>query len=131
MRNGVDLYAAGNDKQNDVSVKAARYICCCLEHLPDTLGPDVLVQAGVDADIVGSHLTLGKLADLLDSAWGTLLEADVVHTLGQVNGAFAGDNFVDRRLVAFLTLGLCHCYCYSRSCLDRTWHSISSLYANP
>lgn len=26
MRNGVDLYAAENDKQNDVSVKAARYI---------------------------------------------------------------------------------------------------------
>lgn len=106
------------DKQYDISTHDIHIVVVCCGHLPDTLGPDVLVQAGVDADIVGSHLTLGKLADLLDGAWGTLLEADVVHTLGQVNGAFAGDNFVDRRLVAFLTLGLCHCNCYSRSCSE-------------
>lgn len=75
----------------------------------------MLVEAGIDANIIGAHLALGKLADLLDGARRTLLEADVVHTLGQMNCALAGDNFVDRRLIAFLALGLCHCYCYSIS----------------
>jgi len=78
-------------------------------YAPDTLGPDVLVQTGVDPHIGGAHLPLGELADLLDGAGSALLEADVVDALGQVNGALAGHNFVDRRFVDFLALGLGHC----------------------
>ena len=76
---------------------------------PDTLGPDVLVQTGVDPHIGGAHLPLGELADLLDGAGRALLEANVVDTLGQVNGALARHDFVDRGFVDFLTLGLGHC----------------------
>jgi len=42
---------------------------------PHTLGPHGLVEAHVDADVGGSHLLDGKLADLLDGAGGPLLEA--------------------------------------------------------
>lgn len=48
----------------------------------DILGPDVFVQTGIDSDIIVSHFSLGKLADVLDSAF---LESNVVHSLGQVN----------------------------------------------
>ena len=41
---------------------------------PDTLAPHGLVEASVDADIGSSHLLHGELADLLDGAWGPLLE---------------------------------------------------------
>lgn len=41
---------------------------------PDTLAPHRLVETSVDADIGGSHLLHGELADLLDGAGGPLLE---------------------------------------------------------
>jgi hypothetical protein len=44
----------------------------------DTSLPDLLVQGGVDADILGAHSLLGESADLLDSTGSTLLEADTV-----------------------------------------------------
>lgn len=69
----------------------------------------MLVQTGVDPHIGGAHLPLGELADLLDGAGRALLEANVVDTLGQVNGALARHDFVDRGFVDFLTLGLGHC----------------------
>eukprot|EP00080_Pristionchus_pacificus_P007141 PDM67161.1 hypothetical protein PRIPAC_48578 [Pristionchus pacificus] len=42
--------------------------------LPDSLGPDSLVEAGVDTDVLGLHLELGELADLVDRARRTSLE---------------------------------------------------------
>jgi len=44
----------------------------------DTGFPDLLVQLGVDADILGAHSLLSEGADLLDSLRSTLLEADAV-----------------------------------------------------
>ena len=43
----------------------------------DTLGPDLLVQAGVDTDIGGTHGLLGELLDSLDGMGSTLLEGSV------------------------------------------------------
>lgn len=43
----------------------------------DTLGPDLLVQAGVDTDIGGTHGLLGESLDSLDGVGGTLLEGSV------------------------------------------------------
>merc|ERR1711997_745509 len=42
----------------------------------DALAPQVLVQPGVDAHVVGSHLLFGKLLDLLDGSGRAVLEAD-------------------------------------------------------
>lgn len=41
---------------------------------PDTLAPHCLVEASVNADIRGSHLLHGELADLLDGAGSPFLE---------------------------------------------------------
>ena len=75
---------------------------------PDSLGPDVLVQTGVDAHILGAHLLLGELADLLDGPGSALLEANLVDALRHVNGALARHHLIDRRLVALLGLCLGH-----------------------
>jgi hypothetical protein len=40
--------------------------------------PDLLVELGVNADVLGAHSLLGKGADLLDGTRSTLLEADTV-----------------------------------------------------
>ena len=50
----------------------------------------MLVEPGVDPDVVGAHLLLGKLLDFLDGAGGAVLEADAVQALVQVDGVFAG-----------------------------------------
>ena len=46
--------------------------------LPDTLVPNMLVQSGVDSHVIGSHLLLGKLLDLLDSTGSTVFEPNSV-----------------------------------------------------
>uniref|UniRef100_A0A1L8E6B4 Uncharacterized protein n=1 Tax=Haematobia irritans TaxID=7368 RepID=A0A1L8E6B4_HAEIR len=74
----------------------------------DTLGPDVLVQAGIDSNIIGAHFLFGEFADFLNGTRSTLLEANVVHTLGQVNSALAGDYFIDGGFVALLTFCFGH-----------------------
>ena len=51
---------------------------CKIVNLPNTLGPEMLVQPGFDPHIIGTHLLLGKLLDLLDSTRSTVLEADAV-----------------------------------------------------
>ena len=43
----------------------------------DASGPDGLVQASINADILGAHVLLGKGADSLDGGGGTLLEGAV------------------------------------------------------
>lgn len=40
----------------------------------DTGGPDGLVEASINADVLGAHMLLGERADGLDGRRGTLLE---------------------------------------------------------
>lgn len=68
----------------------------------------MLVQAGVDSDIIGAHFLFGKFADFLNGAGSTLLEANVVDTLGHMNSAFAGHHFIDGGFVAFFTFCFGH-----------------------
>lgn len=77
-------------------------------HLPDTLRPDVLVQACIDTNILGAHLLFGEFADFFDGAWGTLLETDIVYAFRQMDGTFAGHNLVDRRFVSFFNFWFGH-----------------------
>lgn len=76
--------------------------------VPDSLRPDVFIQASVDADVLSAHLLLGKLSDLLDGPRSALLESDLVDALRHVNGALAGHHLVDRGLVPLLGLRLGH-----------------------
>merc|ERR1719384_2182390 len=57
---------------------------------PHALGPDGLVQPCVDPHVLGSHLLLCKLLDLLDSSGSPVLEADAVEPLVEVDSVFAG-----------------------------------------
>jgi len=70
----------------------------------DTLGPKVLIQAGVDADILRSHLLLGEIADRLDSSGSAPLGADSKDALVHVDGVLASDDLIDRTLALLLRL---------------------------
>ena len=61
----------------------------------DTRLPDLLVELGVEADIVGAHSLRSESTDLLDSPGGPLLEAHTMNSLVKVDGVFAGDNIGD------------------------------------
>lgn len=61
-------------------------------HALDTLGPDRLVELGVEADVLSAHGLLGELDHRLDGMGGTLLEGATVHAFVKVDGVFAGDN---------------------------------------
>ena len=52
----------------------------------DTLLPDVLVELGVHADVLGSHLQRHELLDLSDGAGRFLLETNTMEALVQVDG---------------------------------------------
>ena len=58
----------------------------------DHLGPDGLVEPGVDPDVGGAHLLLGKLLDLLDSPGRLVLEPNPVQPLMHVDGVLTGDD---------------------------------------
>lgn len=68
----------------------------------------MFVQTGIDSDISGAHFLFGEFADFLDGTRSTLLEANVVHALGHMNGALAGHHFIDGGFVAFFTLCFNH-----------------------
>lgn len=68
----------------------------------------MFVETGVDAHVLGAHLLLGELADLLDGPGSALLEANLVDALRHVDGALARHHLIDRRLVALLGLCLGH-----------------------
>jgi len=70
--------------------------------LPDSLGPDVFVQPGINTNIMGSHLLLGKLFQLLDGSGCTVLEADAVKPLVEVDGVLAGYDFTHGGALALL-----------------------------
>ena len=70
--------------------------------LLDALGPEVLVEPGVDTDVLGAHLLLGKLLDLLDGPGSAVLEADAVEPLVQVDGVFSGHHLAHGGALALL-----------------------------
>merc|ERR1719411_1785077 len=57
-----------------------------------SLRPDCLVQSGVDTDILGTHLLLSKLLDLLDCSGSAIFESDTVESLVEVDGVLASDD---------------------------------------
>lgn len=72
--------------------------------VPDTLGPEVLVESGVDSDIGGAHLLLGELLHFLDGAGSAVLEPDPVEALVQIDGVLAGHHLAHGRAL-LLTFG--------------------------
>ena len=62
----------------------------------------MLVQPGVDPDILGSHLLLGKLLHLLDGSGSPVLEPDAMQPLVQVDGVLTGDNLAHCRALGLL-----------------------------
>ena len=71
-------YVASITLQFDEKIRANFPKIYKIVNLPNTLGPEMLVQPGFDPHIIGTHLLLGKLLDLLDSTRSTVLEADAV-----------------------------------------------------
>merc|ERR1719249_76785 len=74
----------------------------------DTLGPKMFVQAGIDTDILRSHLLLGKVTDRLDGPGSAPLGTDTEDALVHVNGVLASDDLIDRTLA--LLLGFLRCW---------------------
>lgn len=74
----------------------------------DTVLPHLLVELGVQTDVLGAHGFLGEGDNLLDGAGSALLEGDVVDALVQVDRVLAGHNIVQGRsgLLALLRLVL-------------------------
>merc|ERR1719342_894421 len=58
----------------------------------DSLRPDGFVKPGVNPDILGAHLLLGELLDLLDSTGSLVLEPDTMEPFVHVDGIFPGHN---------------------------------------
>lgn len=76
----------------------------------DSRFPDLLVQLGVEADVLGAHGLLSESADLLDSPGGPLLESYAMDALVEVDGVFAGDDISDGASLGLASLlggGLC------------------------
>ena len=71
--------------------------------LADAGGPNVLVELGVDPDVLGPHGLGGELLDGLDGAGGALLEGRLVDHLGEVDGVVPGDEV--RLGLALLAIG--------------------------
>ena len=70
----------------------------------DALGPERLVELGVEADVGGAHRLLREVDDGLDGVGGALLEGAAVDTLVEVDGVLAGHDILERgaRLAALL-----------------------------
>ena len=65
-------------------------------HGLDALGPDGLVELGVQADVGGAHRLLRKVNHRLNGPGSALLERAAVHALVQVDGVLAGDDVLER-----------------------------------
>ena len=62
----------------------------------------MFVQSGFDPNVVGAHLLLGELLDLLDSTRSTVLETDAMKPLVEVDGVLAGHNLTHGGGLLFL-----------------------------
>merc|ERR1719242_28413 len=58
----------------------------------NTLSPDGLVQPGVNPHVLGAHLLLSKLLDLLDSPGRLVLEPNPVQPFVHVDGVLTGND---------------------------------------
>ena len=65
----------------------------------------MLVEPGVDPDVVGAHLLDGELLHFFDGAGRAVLEADAVQPLVQVDGVLAGHHLAHRRAALLLAAG--------------------------
>jgi len=105
---GLQVLEVGDGNERDECVELVRRVLIlvtttrqtdadAIRNAPDSLGPDLLVQSGVDTNVVRSHLLLGELADLLDRSRCAFLEADAMDSSMEVNCVFTGDDFMQRR----------------------------------
>ena len=62
----------------------------------------MLVESGVYSNVVSSHLLFGKLLDLLDGPWSSVLEPDAVEPLVEVDSVLAGHDLAHGRTLALL-----------------------------
>jgi len=68
----------------------------------DALGPKVLVEAGVDTDVLRAHLLLSEVTDRLDSSGRAPLGSDTKDAFMHMDGILASDDLVDRALSGLL-----------------------------
>jgi len=93
----------------------------------DALRPEMLVQTGVDANVLRLHLLLGEIADRLDGSRRALLGADAEDALVHVDGVLARDDFVDRALPLLLGfLGSRHLHSYKVSKSNKNFKQIET-----
>ena len=59
--------------------------------LADAGGPNVLVELGVNTDVLGSHGFFGEFLDGLDCAGSALLECRLMNHFGKMDGVIPGD----------------------------------------
>lgn len=69
-------------------------------HILNTLGPQLLVQLGINAHVLGAHRLLCELHHALYGPRGALLERAAVHALVHVDRILAGDDVLERRALA-------------------------------
>lgn len=93
----------------------------------DTALPHLLVQLGVDANVLDTHGLLCKLDDLLDGLGRALLELDIVHALVQVDGVLALQRVKRRTPLRCQLLSLCILPiilpAYVTPCAIPSWHT--------
>jgi len=81
-------------------------------HVPDALGPHVLVETSVDANVRCAHLLLGEPTYLLYRARRPLFEPDAMDALVNVDGVFTSRDLIGHRLLlATLLLRRRHLRC--------------------
>lgn len=62
----------------------------------DATLPNLLVQLGVETNVLDAHCLLCELDHLLDGCRSTLLELNIVHALVQMDGVVTGNDVVQR-----------------------------------
>jgi len=72
---------------------------------PDALGPDGLVEPGINPYVLGSHLRFSKFLDLLNCPRSSVLETNPVETLVQIDGVLTGDDLSHGRVFSLLCPG--------------------------
>jgi hypothetical protein len=68
----------------------------------NSIGPHVLVQFGIDSDVIGLHHQSSELTDFTYGSFSFLLEGYFVHSVGQLDSA------VDALFRHLLLLGFDH-----------------------
>lgn len=74
----------------------------------DSLGPNSLVELGVETNVGRAHSFLSKVDNGFDGPRSTLFEGTAMHAFMEVDSVFAGDDVLQRRasLAASLNIGI-------------------------